>query len=120
MDRQYIELIQKWVDLDNVIELKKTKLKDIQDRKKHIEEDILNYIEENDMQNLHINITDGHIKFQETKTTSMISQKYLKDMLDKFFESHRGEAINPKNIYDYLMKNREVKTKLGIKRQITS
>ena len=120
MNERCIQLVKKWVDLDNVIEIKKTKLKDVQDKKKIVEEEILEYVEENDLKNLHINITDGNIKFTETKNTQMITQKYLKDSLESFFQNHSGSSVNPKALYDYIMANRETKTKLCIKRNITS
>lgn len=120
MNEHCIKLVKKWVDYDNVIEIKKTKLKDIQDKKKVVEDEILEYVEENDLKNLHINITDGNIKFSETKSNQMITQKYLKDAIESFFQNHTGSNINPKALYDYIMTNRETKTRLCIKRNITS
>lgn len=125
----YKQKIKRWVELDNSIEMKKTNLKSYTDEKKALEDDILEYVEENDMQNVQITMDDGFLKFFESKGFQGISLKNLKDNLHRFFKE-RCDAVNSTassstpvsadEIYNYLVDKREVKTKLAIKRHITS
>jgi hypothetical protein len=114
----YIKKITQWVELDNAIEKRKSKLKVYADEKKKLEDDILDYIEDVDMKNLQINISDGFIKFIENKGFQGLSLKSLKDLLQNFFKTNPSN-INADTIYDYIVQNREIKTKLMMKRHIT-
>ena len=119
LDSEYVQKISKWVDLDNAIEKRKGKLKLFTDEKKKIEDEILDYIEDNEMTNIQINITDGYIKFFENKGFQGLTLKTLKELLQKFFNDDPRQ-VNAETIYDYISKNRDIKTKLSIKRHITS
>jgi hypothetical protein len=122
ISNEYTQKLKRWVELDNVIEIKKTKLKQYTDEKKKLEDDILDYIEDKDMQNVQINLGDGYIKFAETKGFQGISLKHLKESLGRFFIQHQSDPskVTPDNVYEYIIGNREVKTKLGMKRHVTS
>jgi len=123
LNDDYIQKITKWVELDNAVEKRKAKLKTYTDEKKKLEDDILDYIEDMSMSNLQINISDGYIKFIENKGFQGVTLKSLKDWLKKFFEEKSNDAnvvTNADTIYDYILKNREIKSKLTMKRHITS
>lgn len=119
MDQRYITKIQRWVELDNKIEIKKMRLKEYSDEKKKLEEDILNYVESQDKQNIQINTSDGNIQFTEHKMPQMLTFKFLRDSLVRYFENP-PETVNSKSIIDFIQSNRDVKSKLVMKRQITS
>lgn len=121
MNNECAQKVKRWVELDNAVEVRKTKLKAVSDEKKVLEEEILDYIETNDMQNLQINITGGHIRFAEQRGFQGFTLKSVKDGLAKYFES-KGRPDDPmiENIYEYLVKNRDTRTKLTIKRTLTS
>lgn len=120
INTEYVVKVKRWIELDNISEIKKTKLKEVVDEKKTLEDEIIDYIEANDMQNVQLNVSGGHIKFQENKGYQGFSQKNLKDNLTKYFERAHKEPVTAESIYDFLLKNRDVKTKLSIKRTITS
>jgi lipopolysaccharide export LptBFGC system permease protein LptF len=120
MDEAYITKITRWVELDNKMEIRKLKMKDYTEEKKKLEDEILKYIEDNGKQNLQINTSDGFIKFVETKSTSYITLKFLKDTLQSFFSTSKPEDYNAENAYNHILNNRETKNKLSMKRQITS
>ena len=121
IEKEYVEKISKWVDLDNAVEKRKAKLKFYTDEKKKLEDDILDYVEDKEMTNLQINISDGYIKFFENKGFQGLSLKTLKELLKKYFEtSNVSQSVTADNIYNFIIKNREVKTKLSIKRHITT
>jgi hypothetical protein len=120
MNDNYIKKVKRWVDLDNAIEIKKSKIKNYSDERKKLETEIVDYITDNDMQNVQINISDGYIKFPENKTLQALSMKTLKDNLEKVFKEHPQSELTPEIIYKYILDNRETKSKIVIKRHITS
>ena len=52
--------IQTWVELDNEIKRINEKVKDLRSRKNDVEDKIMTHVENNDMNNSFINITDGY------------------------------------------------------------
>jgi Family of unknown function (DUF5760) len=120
IDTEYTKKITRWVELDNIAEARKAKLKVCLDEKKLLEESILEYVEERDMQNVQINLPDGSIKFTESKGYQGVSLKALKDNITRYFRETPAENVAADDIYNFIVKHREVKTKLSMKRQITS
>lgn len=120
IDQDTINKVKQWVSLDNKIELKKIRLKDYADEKKALEEDIISYIEQNNKVNLQINTSDGYIDFSEQKSNQVMSLKYIKDTLDNFFANNTDKTPTAAAVFDHLLSNREQKTKVVMKRHITS
>jgi len=121
MDPNTIKKVQKWVELDNKIEMKKMKLKEYVDEKKDLEEDIIDFVTKHDKKNLQINTSDGQINFIEQKSTQLLTVKYLKEALTAYFEQHQTlETADVKSILDFICSNREIKQKVVMKRHITS
>jgi hypothetical protein len=156
MDTDMIQKVQRWVALDNKLETKKSRVKEYSDEKKIVEEGILRYVEENDKAHLRIKISDGYIDFNEQRSQQMITIKYLKDMLNAYFDSVQSNTTNNSNsnsnageideknekedngatttepdvltkddisaesIFEYLLQNREVKTKLVMRRHLAA
>ena len=118
MDSVVVKKVQRWVELDNKIEVKKIKMKEYQDEKKDLEDAIVDYIDSYDKKNLQINTSDGYINFTDNKQTQMLTLKFLRESLNAFFESQPSE-VTAGVIMDFVLKNREVKTKLVMRRHIT-
>jgi hypothetical protein len=119
MDKSYVQKIKQWVELDNMIEARKAKMKVHVDEKKELEDDILGYIDQQNLQNVQINIPDGNIKFTETTTTTGITLKSIKEGLNVFFEQSQinNTPITADAIYAFLLNSRQSKKKLLMKRQ---
>jgi hypothetical protein len=104
--------IQNWVELDNELKKINEKAKDIRTRKNDIEDKLMTYVEDNSMNNSVVNITDGKIKFCETKQTSPLTLGFLEKCL--------GEVIanqsQVKQIVNYIKSKRETKMVPEIKR----
>jgi hypothetical protein len=120
MNDIYIKKIKRWVDLDNSIEIKKAKIKVYSDEHKKLENEIVDYIIDNELKQVQINITDGYIKFTENKTCQGFSMKGLKDNLDKLFKEKPTNELTADIVYKYLLDNRVTKSKTIIKRYIKS
>ncbi len=119
MDPNTIKKVQRWVELDNKIEMKKMKLKEYVDEKKDLEEDIIEFVTKNDKKNLQINTSDGQINFIDQKNTQLLTVKYLKEALNAYFQQHPAETTDAKSALDFICSNREVKQKVVMKRHIT-
>jgi hypothetical protein len=104
--------IQNWVELDNELKKINEKAKDIRTRKNDIEDKLLTYVEDNSMNNSVVNITDGKIKFCETKQTSPLTLGFLEKCLSEVIANQ--SQVN--QIVDYIKSKRETKMVPEIKR----
>ena len=104
--------IQTWVELDNELKKLNEKTKDIRTRKNDIEDKIMTYIEDNNMNNSVVNITDGKIKFCETKQTPPLTLGFLEKCLSEVI-ANQGQV---KQIVEYIKSKRETKMVPEIKR----
>jgi hypothetical protein len=120
LDHSTVNKIKQWVSLDNKVELKKMRLKEYTDERKALEDDILSYVENNNKKNLQINTSDGYIDFHDVKTTQIMTLKYIKDALESYFASDQTSPASASTIYEYLLNNRDSKTKTVMRRHITS
>lgn len=132
MDIQYIELIKEWVKLDNVIqvnqeEVKKAKddAKKLEDRvsdqveqKKKIETEIINYIQSNKLENIQLKISDGVITFGKKTSQKPMSQKFLRETMQKYADENPDENIQFEKILEFIGNNIEKKTTYEINRLI--
>jgi nitrogen regulatory protein PII len=104
--------IQNWVELDNELKKLNERAKDVRTRKNDIEDKIMTYVEDNNMNNSVVNITDGKIKFCETKQTSPITLGFLEKCLSEVI----ANQSQVKQIVDYIKSKRETKMVPEIKR----
>lgn len=132
MDIQYIELIKEWVKLDNVIqvnqeEVKKAKedAKKLEERvsaqveqKKNIETEIINYIQSNKLENIQLKISDGVITFGKKTSQKPMSQKFLRETMQKYADENPDENIQFEKILEFIGNNIEKKTTYEINRLI--
>ena len=104
--------IQNWVELDNDLKKLNEKVKEIRTRKNDLEDKIMTYVEDNNMNNSVVNITDGKLKFCETKQTSPLTLGFLEKCLSEVI-ANQGQV---KQIVDYIKSKRETKMVPEIKR----
>ena len=104
--------IQKWVELDNEMKLLNEQVKDLRTRKNDMEDKIIDYVNEHDMNNNIVNITDGKLKFCETKQTMPITLGFLEKCLGDII-SNQNQV---KQIMEYIKGKREHKVVPEIKR----
>lgn len=97
------QTIQQWVLLDNQIKIYNEKLKDLRIKRDVIEQKLSQHATNNDLSNSVIKITDGKLKFVNTKITSPLSFKYLEKSLGEIIKN--SEQVNA--IINHLKNNRE-------------
>ena len=106
------EKIKKWVSLDNQIKIINEKVKQLRDDKSSTEEFIMNYVEEKELKNATINISDGKLRFTTTKQTPPLTLKYVEECLMKCI----GNEAQVKHVMKVIKDSREVKYSSDIKR----
>ncbi len=110
------ENIKKWVAIDNQIKSLNEQTKKLRDEKNNAEETIMNYVETNQLSNATINITNGKLRFVNTKQTSPLTLKYVEDCLQKCI----GNETQVKQIMKVIKDSREVNYSADIKRYVNN
>ena len=108
--------IQSWVELDNELKKLNDKVKEIRTRKNDVEDKIMVYVENNEMNNSVVNISDGKLKFCETKQTSPRTLGFLEKCLSEVIATQS----HVQQIMDYIKGKRETKVVPEIKRYYNS
>ena len=106
------ENIKKWVSLDNQLKTINEKVKKLRDEKNSTEDFIMNYVEEKEIKNATINISDGKLRFATTKQTPPLTLKYIEECLMKCI----GNEEHVKQVMKVIKESREVKYSSDIKR----
>ena len=106
------EDIKLWVSLDNEIKNLTDKINSLRNKKNAVNNNIFNYVENNNLSNSIINITDGQLNFTATRQTSGITLKNIETVLNETLNNK--ETINL--IIDKLKKTRNTKMINTIKR----
>lgn len=106
------EKIQRWVSIDNQMKILNEKIRDLREKKSELTQNILEVAEENNMANTTIQISDGKLKFANTRISEPLTFKYLEKSLSEII---RNES-QVKQIIEYIKKNRETKMVHELKR----
>jgi hypothetical protein len=84
----------------------KASLKVVSDEVRSIKQTLLNEIKDHQLEKRPFIIGDKIIKYKIIKDTEGLSQKYLKQVLNKYFEDTPTEA---KNLFDFIISSRNSK-----------
>jgi hypothetical protein len=117
MDPHFIEKTKQWLELDDQVTKIKEKLAETNDARKVVEDEILQYVEQHDLDKVTVNISDGRIKFPKQSVRQSPSLKYLKTTLTRYNEEKEA-GMDIDAIYKFLVDNLETKTKMSIKRDV--
>jgi hypothetical protein len=101
---QFIENVQKWVLLDNQIKIVNEKTKKMREMKNSLSEDICKYMNDNDLINKKIGITNGELRIVEKKDYSPLSYGYIEKKLEEIIP----DKSHVEFIIQYLKDNREI------------
>jgi hypothetical protein len=104
--------IQQWVSIDNQMKQLTDKIKELRDKKNTLNETIFNHVDNSNLSNASIQISDGKLKFVKTKDTQVLTFKYLETCLHEIIKNE--DQVN--KIVDYVKNKREVKFVPEIKR----
>jgi len=104
--------IQQWVSIDNQMKQLTDKIKELRDKKNTLNDAIFNHVDNSNLSNATVQISDGKIKFVKTKDTQVLTFKYLETCLHEIIKNE--EQVN--KIVEYIKNKREVKYVSEIKR----
>ena len=104
--------IQQWVSLDNQLKQINDKARELREKRTKLTENITKYAENNNLYAKTINITDGKLRFSNTKTPEPLTFKYLEKSLSEIIKNES----QVKAIIEHLKQNRDVKVIQEIKR----
>jgi len=110
--QSFTENVQKWVIIDKQLRLVHEKTKDMRETKQKLTEDICNYIQNKNLSNTRIEISDGDLKMYEKKDYSPLTFTYVEDSLAKIL----SDKSQVEYIINFLKSNREIKSSLDIRR----
>ena len=105
--------IKKYVNLDNEIKDLSNKLKNLRQEKSIYNEKIINYIENNNLEEATIKINDGKLNFIHTQQSQILTFKYLEICFNKFF---KNQPEISKLLLTFIKSERETKYIKDIKR----
>jgi hypothetical protein len=101
--------IQQWVSIDNQMKQLTDKLKELKDKKNDLHESIFSH---DNLSKTTIQLSDGKIKFIQTKDTQQLTFKYLETCLHEIITNK--EQVD--KIVEYIKNKRDVKFVSEIKR----
>lgn len=101
---QFIENVQKWVLIDNQLKIVNEKTKKMREMKHTLSEDICKYMNENNLVNKKIGITNGELRVVEKKDYSPLSYGYIEKCLEEIIP----DKSYVEYIIQYLKDNREI------------
>ena len=104
--------IQQWVSLDNQLKQLNEKVKELRDKRNNLELTITTYASENNLSNATINITNGKLKFTNSKIPEPLTFKYLEKTLGGVIKNE--SQVN--QIIEHLKQKRAIKIIPEIKR----
>ena len=110
------EQIKSWVNLDNQIRIFNEKLKDLRVQRNNVNEEIINYVETENLNNATVQISDGKLRFIETRHTMPLTLKFVKDCLTKCISNE----TDVEKIMLFIKESRNVKVVNDIKRSYLS
>ena len=101
---QFTENVQKWVLIDNQLKIVNEKTKKMREMKNTLSEDICKYMNENNLVNKKIGITNGELRIVEKKDYSPLSYGYIEKKLEEIIP----DKSHVEYIIQYLKDNREI------------
>ena len=104
--------IQEWVTIDNQMKLYSEKIKELRHQKNTLNEEIIQYAKKNQLSQSTIHISDGKLKFINTKVTKPLTFKYIEKSLGEII--HNSEQVE--KIMNYLKNQRDSSVVSEIKR----
>lgn len=113
MDPQHIKKVQEWVECDNKILKYKKAMKEYQDKKQELEDEILEYVEKQNLSSFSLTISDGQIKFAKRSVTQSLSIKTLRTALETYEDN-----INVESLIRHISSKLETKQKVFMNRRL--
>jgi hypothetical protein len=104
--------IQQWVSLDNELKILNEKARGLREKRSILEKSITTQAQSNNLSNANIKISDGNLRFINTKVTEPLTFRYLEKSLNEVIKNES----QVKSIIEYIKQKRNTKIVQEIKR----
>ena len=104
--------IQQWVQIDNQLKQLNDKAKELRDKRNLLEQNITNHAFSNNLSDSTVKISDGRLKFVNTKVQEPLTFKYLEKTLSEIIKNESQVKL----MMEHIRQKRAVKIVPEIKR----
>ena len=104
--------IAQWVSIDNQLKIVNEQTKVLRDKRNTLSENITQYAANNNLSNATVQISDGRLKFANTRVPEPLTFKYLERALGEVIKNESQVSL----IMKHLKEKRNIKTIQEIKR----
>ena len=108
--------IKEWVSIDNQIRIYNEKLKELRTKRSDTGVDIMQYVDTQHLHNATVQISDGKLRFIETKQQAPLTLQYVQKCLMECI----SQPDKVEEIMTYIKESRAVKAVPNIKRSYTN
>ena len=108
-----LENVKSWLTIDNEIRALQKEIKERRKLKKQLTTDLMSTMKSNDIDAL--NVPDGELIYNKTKTKAPLSKKHLLSSLGQYF---KGDQRMIDELSKFIMESRAEKEKESIRRKI--
>tara|TARA_Y200000002_G_C22652763_1_gene652105 strand:- start:972 stop:1334 length:363 start_codon:yes stop_codon:yes gene_type:complete len=108
-----LQNVKSWLTIDNEIRALQKEIKERRKMKKQLTTDLMSTMKSNDIDAL--NVPDGELIYNKTKTKAPLSKKHLLSSLTQFFKDDKRMIDE---LSKFIMETRLEKEKESIKRKI--
>jgi hypothetical protein len=104
--------IQQWVQIDNQLKQLNDKAKELRDKRNLLEQNITTHAFSNNLSNSTVKISDGRLKFVNTKVQEPLTFRYLEKTLSEIIKNESQVKL----MMEHIRQKRAVKIVPEIKR----
>lgn len=108
-----LENVKSWLTIDNEIRALQKEIKERRKMKKQLTTELMSTMKSNDIDAL--NVPDGELIYNKTKTKAPLSKKHLLSSLTQYF---KGDQRMIDELSKFIMETRAEKEKESIRRKI--
>tara|TARA_B100000035_G_scaffold306156_1_gene307870 strand:- start:2138 stop:2488 length:351 start_codon:yes stop_codon:yes gene_type:complete len=112
-NQELLTNVKTWLDIDNQIRALQKEIRDRRKLKKELTKSLVGIMKNQDIDAL--NVPDGQLIYNKTKSKSALSKKHLITSLAQYFKNDKRLADE---LTKFIMDSREEKEKENIKRKI--
>tara|TARA_B100001778_G_C18406084_1_gene546518 strand:+ start:149 stop:496 length:348 start_codon:yes stop_codon:yes gene_type:complete len=112
MSNEFTDMIKEWVVVDNHLRDLTSQAKSLREKRNNINNNVITYIQNNNLNDAIIKINDGTLKFNYSKTTQPLTFKYIEECLSDIIDDEN----KVEQIINYIKTKRNVKSIMDIKR----
>ena len=78
---RFQDRIKQWVELDNQVKILNDQAREIRNERNNVSDEIVAFVDQNNLDKAVIEISDGALKFGKTKQSSSLTLKFVKKCL---------------------------------------